>query len=78
LKKIEEHPKIRMYDINTIQNMIAELSELIPLNSTLNDQLTLTNPVRSWIRIEHIDNLMELGGVSIKASGISGLEFKSF
>ena len=67
-----------MYDINTIQNMITELSELIPIDSTLNDQLTLTKPVRSWIKIDYIDNLMELGGISIKASGISGLEFKSF
>ena len=78
LKKINEHPKIKMYDINTIQNMITELSELIPIDSTLNDQLTLTKPVRSWIKIDHIDNLIELGGIPIKASGISGLEFKSF
>ena len=78
LKKIDEHPKIKMYDINTIQNMITELSELTPINNILNDQLTLNNPVRSWIKIDHIDNLTELGGISIKASGISGLEFKSF
>jgi len=67
-----------MFDINTVQNMVTELTELIPINSVLNDQLTITNPVRSWIKIDHIDNLVELGGISIKASGISGLEFKTY
>ena len=67
-----------MFDINTIHNMIAQLSELIPINSVLNDQLILTKSVRSWIKIDHIDNLVELGGISIKASGISGLEFKTY
>ena len=67
-----------MFDINTVQNMITELSTIIPINSVLNDQLTLTNPVRSWIKIDHAENLVELGGISIKASGISGLELKTF
>ena len=78
LKIVKEHPKIIMFDINTVQNMITELTELIPINSVLNNQLTLTNPVRSWIKIDRIDNLVELGGISIKASGISGLELKTF
>ena len=78
LKMVNEHPKILMFDINTIHNMIAQLSELIPINSVLNDQLILTKSVRSWIKIDHIDNLVELGGISIKASGISGLELKTF
>ena len=78
MKIIKEHPKIIMFDINTVQNMITELTELIPINSILNNQLTLTNPVRSWIKIDRIDNLVELGGISIKASGISGLEFKTY
>ena len=75
---VNEHPKILMFDINTIHNMIAQLSELIPINSVLNDQLILTKSVRSWIKIDHIDNLVELGGISIKASGISDLELKTF
>jgi len=78
LKKINEHPKIRMYDINTIQNMITELSELIPTNSVLNDQLTITNPVRSWIKIGTIHNVQQIGNFVIKAEKIEGLEFKSF
>jgi len=78
LKIVKEHPKIIMFDINTVQNIITELTELIPINSVLNNQLTLTNPVRSWIKIDRIDNLVELEGISIKASGISGLELKTF
>ena len=66
MKIVKEHPKIIMFDINTVQNMITELTELIPINSVLNNQLTLTNPVRSWIKIDRIDNLVELGGISIK------------
>src|ERR1043166_3216239 len=58
LEIIKEHPKILMFDINTIDNCITELSELIPINSVINDQLTMTKPVRSWIKIEHIDNLV--------------------
>jgi hypothetical protein len=75
---IEEHPKILMFDINTIQEMITRLSELIPPDNIINDQLNIYKPVKTWIKIDHIDNLMELGGIPIKASGISGLEFKSF
>ena len=67
-----------MYDINTIQNMITELSELIPTNSVLNDQLTITNPVRSWIKIGTIHNVQQIGNFVIKAEKIEGLEFKSF
>ena len=78
LKIAKEHTKIIMFDINTVQNMVIELTKLIPINSVLNDQLTITNPIRSWIKIDHIDNLVELGGISIKASGISGLEFKTY
>ena len=78
LQMIKEHPKILMFDINTIDNCITELLELIPINDTLNDQLTITKPIRSWIKIDQIDNLVELGGISIKATGIKGLEFKTF
>ena len=67
-----------MFDINTIHNLITRLSELIPPDNIINDQLNIYKPVKTWIKIDHIDNLMELGGISIKASGISGLEFKSF
>src|SRR5947207_15794293 len=66
LKIAREHSKIIMFDINTVQNMITELTELILINSILNNQLTLTNPVRSCIKIDRIDNLVELGEISIK------------
>src|SRR5205807_731760 len=36
LKMVNKHPKILMFDINTIHNMIAQLSELIPINTVLN------------------------------------------
>ena len=78
LKLVDEHPKIMMFDINTIHDLITRLSELIPPDNIINDQLNIYKPVKTWIKIDHIDNLMELGGISIKASGISGLEFKSF
>jgi hypothetical protein len=82
LQMIEEHPKILMFDINTIQEMITQLSELIPINSTLNDQLIITKPVKCWLRIESVDQIEIPSNstfpISIKASGISGLEFKSF
>jgi hypothetical protein len=79
---INEHPKILMFDINNVQEMITRLSELIPINSTLNDQLIITKPVKCWLRIESVDQIEIPSNstfpISIKASGISGLEFKSF
>ena len=78
LQMVLEHPKIMMFDIKNIHDLIPQLSGLIPPNSLINDQLNLNRSVKSWIKIDQIDNLMELGGISIKATGIKGLEFKTF
>jgi len=71
-------PNILMYDINTIDNFVNDLNNLIPMTHIKNDHLDLSQPIRSWIKIGSLDNIEQIGNLVIKGSGIRNLEYKSY
>ena len=84
VRLITEHPKLLMYDINTIGNLIPDLMNLTP---TINQQIE--QRPKYWFKIDklineeqtdnvNITNMIHIDGITIKATRIEGLEFKTY
>ena len=74
IKLVNEHPRIFMYDINTINDFIPEMMNLTPTYEIVTNE----RRIREWFRIDSINNVEQIGNITIKASRIEGLEFKTF
>ena len=74
IKLITDHPRILMYDINTINDFIPEITALIPTYEIIIQQ----QRIKTWFKIDYIENITQIGETPIKADKIEGLEFRTY
>jgi hypothetical protein len=74
IRLIKEHPRIMMFDINTIHTFVTQLTKLTPSYELIVKQ----HRIKEWVKIGTVTNVQQIGDIVIKADKIEGLEFKSF